>query len=172
MQHRATKDTTRPKRLFWGCAMKTAHLLRLNRIGRPYLGFPKIGKPSTCGFYFEKFGMVEGDRLNVVDRPFSWRTNQAEVQNSPRLRKIVSEVAKSPAGMRLLAGQRRGAYWWRTEGLGHGASAAAALKALQLDELAGLGSLLDGVKQRERLNVVGGGSRRARPRGERPSQSA
>ena len=84
--------------------------------------------------------MVEGDWLNVVDRPISWRTNQAEVQNGPRLRKIVGKVAKCPAGRRLLAGQRRGAYWWRTEGFGMG-FAAVALKALQLDELAGLGGL-------------------------------
>ena len=92
-------------------ATEPAHLLRLNRIGRPCLGFPKIGKPSTCGFYFAKFGMVEGNRLNVVDRRISWQTNQAEVQNCPRPRKIVGKVAKCPAGRRLLAGQRRGAYW-------------------------------------------------------------
>ena len=48
LQHRATKDTTRPKRLFWGRATKTAYLLRLNRMGRPSPGFPKIRKPSTC----------------------------------------------------------------------------------------------------------------------------
>lgn len=40
--------------------MKTAYLLRLNRMGRPYLVFPKIRNPSICGFYFAKFGMVEG----------------------------------------------------------------------------------------------------------------
>ena len=101
--------------------------------------------------------MVEGGRLNVVDGPISWRTNQAEVQNSPRPRKIVGKVAKCPAGRRLLAGQRRGVCWWRTEGTRHGVSAAAALKALQLDELAGLGGLLDGVEKRERLDVIGGG---------------
>ena len=100
--------------------------------------------------------MVEGDWLNVVDRPISWRTNQAEVQNGPRLRKIVGKVAKCPAGRRLLAGQRRGAYWWRTEGFGMG-FAAVCPKALQLDELAGLGGLLDSVEKRERLDVVGGG---------------
>ena len=118
LQHRATKDTTRPKRLFWGRATKTAYLLRLNRMGRPSPGFPKIRKPSTCGFYFAKFCMVKGGRLNVVDRPISWRTNQAEVQNSPRPRKIIGKVAKCPAGRRLLAGQRRGACWWRAEALG------------------------------------------------------
>lgn len=57
----------------------------------------------SVGFYFSKFGMVEGDRLNVVDRPISWRTNQAEAQNSSRSRKIVGKVPKSPAGRRLLA---------------------------------------------------------------------
>ena len=40
-------------------------------------------------------------------------------------------------------------------GARHGVSVAAALKALQLDELAGLGGLLDGVEKRERLDVVG-----------------
>ena len=35
----------------------------------------------------------------------------------------------------------------------HGVSAAVALKALQLDELAGLGGLLDSVEKRERLNL-------------------
>gem|GEM_PF-3360883 len=62
--------------------------------------------------------MFEGDWLNVVDRPISWRTNQAEVQNGPCLRKIVGKVAKGPAGRRLLAGRRRGAYLWRTKALG------------------------------------------------------
>ena len=118
LQHRATKDTTRPKRLFWGRATKTTYLLRLNHMGRPSLGFPKIRNPPTCGFYFSKFGMLEGDRLNVVDRPISWRTNQTEVQNSPRSRKIVGKVAKGPAGRRLLAGQRRGACWRRAKALG------------------------------------------------------
>jgi hypothetical protein len=86
LQHRATKDTTchfAQKRLFWRGTTKAAYLLRLNRVGRPSPGFPKIDKPFTCGFYFEKFGMVEGDRLNVVDRHISWRTNQAEAQKGP-----------------------------------------------------------------------------------------
>ena len=42
-------------------------------------------------------------------------------------------------------------------GTRHGVSAAACPKVLQLDELAGLGGLLDGVEKRERLDVVGGG---------------
>ena len=58
--------------------------------------------------------MVEGGRLNVVDRRISWRTDQAKVQNSPRPRKIIGKVAKCPAGRRLLAGQRRGAYLRRS----------------------------------------------------------
>ena len=72
------------KRLFWGRATKTAYLLRLNRMGRPSPGFPRMRNPSTCGFYFAKYCMVEGGRLNVVDRPISWRTNQAEVQKGLR----------------------------------------------------------------------------------------
>ena len=63
-------------------------------MGRPYLVFPKIGKPSTCGFDFAKIGMVEGSRLNVVDGPISWRTIQAEAQNSPRTKKIITNVVK------------------------------------------------------------------------------
>ena len=63
-------------------------------MGRPYLVFPKIGKPSTCGFDFAKIGMVEGSRLNVVDGPISWRRIQAEAQNSPRAKKIITNVVK------------------------------------------------------------------------------
>lgn len=71
--------------------------------------------------------------------------------------KIVGKVAKCPTGRRLFAGQRRGACWWRTEGFGMGLLPKPALKALQLDELAGLGGLLDSVEKRERLDVIGGG---------------
>ena len=42
-----------------GRATKMTYLLRLTRMGRPSPGFPKIRKPSTCGFYFAKFGTVE-----------------------------------------------------------------------------------------------------------------
>lgn len=37
---------------------------------------------------------------------------------APRPRKIVGKVAKCPAGRRLLAGRRRGAYLWLTKALG------------------------------------------------------
>ena len=47
---------------------------------------------------------------------------------APRPRKIVGKVAKCPAGRRLLAGQRRGAYWWRTEGFGMGLLPRSALR--------------------------------------------
>ncbi|MDY3753000.1 MAG: hypothetical protein SO024_01825, partial [Collinsella sp.] len=62
----------------WGCATKTAYLLRLTRMVRAHLRFYKIDEPSTCGFDFAKFGMVEGNGFNVVDRPISWRAGHLE----------------------------------------------------------------------------------------------
>ena len=124
-QHRATKDTTRPKRLFWGCATKMTYLLRLTRMGRPSPGFPRIRKPSTCGFYFAKFGMVEGDWLNVVDRRVSWRTNQAEAQNSPPLQKKRRQGSKMPRGQEAARGAKKRGLFAADRGIRHGVSAAA-----------------------------------------------
>lgn len=53
--------------------MKTAYLLRLTPMGRPYPAFLKTGKLSTCGFVFSIFGMVKGVQPNVVDRAILWR---------------------------------------------------------------------------------------------------
>ena len=129
LQHGATKDTTRhiaQKRLFWRGTTKAAYLLRLNRVGRPSPGFPKMRNPSTCGFYSAKFGMVEGDRLNVVDRPISWRTNQAEAQNSPLPQKDCRQGSKNAprAGgcsrgkeEGLICGGPRGPAWGFCRGL-------------------------------------------------------
>ena len=66
-----------PRRLAWGCATKTAYLLRLTRIVRAHLRFYKIDEPSTCGFDFAKFGMVGINGFNVVDRPISWQDDQS-----------------------------------------------------------------------------------------------
>ena len=76
-------------------------------MGRPYLVFPKIGKPSTCGFDFAKIGMVEGSRLNVVDGPISWRTIQAEAQNSPRAKKIITNVVKKAPRQEAARGAKK-----------------------------------------------------------------
>lgn len=79
---------SRPKRPIWCRATKTAYLLRLTRTGRPWPCFLKIGKPSTCGFNFVFFGMVEGGQRNVVNRPISWRAVRFTVQGN-RLRMII-----------------------------------------------------------------------------------
>ena len=65
-----------PRQLVWGCATKTAYLLRLTRIVRAHLRFYKVDEPSTCGFDFAKFGMVGGNGFNVVDGPISWQADQ------------------------------------------------------------------------------------------------
>lgn len=66
-----------PRRLVWGCATKTAYLLRLTHIVREHLRFYKIDEPVTCGFDFAKFGMVGGNGFNVVDRHISWQADQS-----------------------------------------------------------------------------------------------
>lgn len=63
-------------------ATKTSHLLRLTRMGRPCGSFLKISKPSTCGFDFTIFRVVEGSRQNVVDSPISWQASQLGAQGS------------------------------------------------------------------------------------------
>ncbi|MFR6613825.1 MAG: M24 family metallopeptidase [Collinsella sp.] len=65
-------------------ATKTAYLLRLTRMGRPYPRFYKIRKPSTCGFAFTMFRVVEGSRSNVVDRPISWQASRLGAQGSQK----------------------------------------------------------------------------------------
>lgn len=60
-----------------------------------------------------------------------------------------------PRGQEAARGAKKRGLFVADRGTRHGVSAAAALKALQLDELAGLGGLLDGVEKRERLDVVG-----------------
>ena len=52
--------------------------------GRPYPTFHGIHKPSTCGFYFAMFRVVEGNRSNVVDRPISWQASQLGAQGSQK----------------------------------------------------------------------------------------
>ena len=73
-------------RLIWCCATKRAYLLRLGRRGQPYPAFSKIGKLSTCGFNFAKFGMIDGVPLNVVDGRISWQTVRLETHvGQPRM---------------------------------------------------------------------------------------
>ena len=62
-----------------------------------------------------------------------------------------------PRGQEAACGAKKRGLLVADRRVRHGASAAARPKALQLDELAGLGGLLDGVEKRERLDVVGGG---------------
>ena len=62
-----------------------------------------------------------------------------------------------PRGQEAARGAKKRDLLVADRGVRHGVSAAVALKALQLDELAGLGGLLDGVEKRERLDVIGGG---------------
>ena len=157
LQHRATKDTTRPKKAVLGPRHETAYLLRLNRMGRPSPGFPKMRNSSTCGFYSAKLGMVEGDRLNVVDRHISWRTNKLRRKRPPPPQKKSSAVAKCPAGRRLLAGQRRGAYLWRTEGLGMGFCRGRSQGITARRAGRSRRPPLMALEKRERLDVIGGG---------------
>ncbi len=44
----------------------------------------KNHRSFTCGFYFALFAMVEGDGLNVVDRPISWQTGRAAALARPK----------------------------------------------------------------------------------------
>ena len=60
-------------------ATEPAHLLRFTPTGRPYPGFRKNRRPSTCGFIFAQDGMVGGCRPNVVDGPVSWRAPRRAV---------------------------------------------------------------------------------------------
>ena len=66
-----------------------------------------------------------------------------------------------PRGQEAARGAKKRGLLVADRGAWHGVSAAVAFKALQLDELSGLGGLLDGVEKRERLDVIGGGSSRA-----------
>ena len=65
-------------------ATKPARLLRLTRYLRPYQCFTKNRRPSTCGFLFSLFAVVEGGRPNVVDGPISWRTGCADALARPK----------------------------------------------------------------------------------------
>lgn len=64
---------------------------------------------------------------------------------------------EKPCGQEAARRAKKRGLFVADRGARHGVSAAAALKALQLDELAGLGGLLDGVEKCERLDVIGGG---------------
>ena len=79
-------------------AMKWAYLLRLVRYPRPCPRFSKNGKPSTCGFVFAVFAVVEGSRPNVVDGPISWQAGHAA---GPRNGKMI-RFLPSPGDQRLL----------------------------------------------------------------------
>ena len=65
-------------------ATKSAHLLRLVLHPRPSPRFMKNHRSFTCGFYFALFAMVEGDGLNVVDRPISWQTGHEAALARPK----------------------------------------------------------------------------------------
>ena len=64
---------------------------------------------------------------------------------------------EKPRGQEAARGAKKRGLFVADRGARRGVSAAACPKVLQLDELACLGGLLDGVEKRERLDVIGGG---------------
>lgn len=73
---------------------KPAHLLRLTPTSRPYPGFCKNRRPSTCGFIITENGMVGGCRPNVVDERLSWRAFRRAVGMAPERRAVAARHAR------------------------------------------------------------------------------
>ncbi len=63
-----------------------------NSRGPTIPAFLKIDKPSTCGFNFIIFVMVEGVVANVVDRPILWHTT-----HSSPISKAKGSLSSTPA---------------------------------------------------------------------------